>query len=61
MGFGIKWRNLILEFLSQSRPAILINGSPSREFGVQRGLKQGDCHGVIFRSRINPCSSLVPR
>jgi len=43
MGFGIKWRNLILECLSQSRPAILINGSPSREyFGVQRGLKHGD-------------------
>jgi hypothetical protein len=48
MGFGIKWRNFILECLSQSRPAILINGSPSREFGVQRGLKHGDPLNFTF-------------
>lgn len=48
MGFGIKWRNLILECLSQSRPAILINGSPRREFGVQRGLKHGDPLNFTF-------------
>ncbi|XP_061983093.1 uncharacterized protein LOC133702794 [Populus nigra] len=42
MGFGSHWRNLIFECLSTSKLAILINGSPSREFSMERGLRQGD-------------------
>jgi hypothetical protein len=42
MGFGPHWRKLIFECLSTSKLAILINGSPSREFSLERGLRQGD-------------------
>ncbi|XP_073263045.1 uncharacterized protein [Populus alba] len=42
MGFGSHWRKLIFECLSTSKLAILINGSPSREFSLERGLRQGD-------------------
>jgi hypothetical protein len=42
MGFGSAWRKLIYERLSAAKTAILINGSPSPEFSLQRGLRQGD-------------------
>ena len=42
MGFGSHWRKLIFECMSTSKLAILINGSPSREFSMERGLRQGD-------------------
>jgi len=42
MGFGSPWRKLIFECLSTSKLAILINSSPSREFSLKRGLRQGD-------------------
>jgi len=41
MGFGSHWKKLIFEFLSTSKLAILINGSPSREFSMKRGFRQG--------------------
>ncbi|GKV02903.1 hypothetical protein SLEP1_g15281 [Rubroshorea leprosula] len=42
MGFGIRWRNWIHECLSTTRISILINGSPTKEFSVGKGLRQGD-------------------
>ncbi|KAJ7009510.1 hypothetical protein NC653_000258 [Populus alba x Populus x berolinensis] len=42
MRFGRKWRNMIYECLSSSKLSVLINGSPSKEFYVWRGLRQGD-------------------
>ena len=42
MGFGSVWRKLIYECLSAAKTAILINGSSSPEFSLQRGLRQGD-------------------
>jgi hypothetical protein len=42
MDFGSHSRKLIFECLSTSKLAILINGSPSREFSMERGLRQGD-------------------
>ncbi|GKV52656.1 hypothetical protein SLEP1_g59229 [Rubroshorea leprosula] len=41
-GFGIKWRGWIMECLSTARISILVNGSPTREFEVGKGLRQGD-------------------
>ncbi|GJX47191.1 putative RNA-directed DNA polymerase [Tanacetum coccineum] len=40
MGFGVKWRDCILCCLHSG--SILINGSPSKEFKLSKGLKQGD-------------------
>jgi len=48
MGFGSHSRKLIFESLSTSKLAILINGSPSREFSMERGLRQGDTLSPFF-------------
>ncbi|KAJ9567392.1 LOW QUALITY PROTEIN: hypothetical protein OSB04_003358, partial [Centaurea solstitialis] len=41
MGFGVKWRNWISACLRSSRISILLNGSPTKEFPMERGLRQG--------------------
>ncbi|GJW59088.1 putative RNA-directed DNA polymerase, eukaryota, reverse transcriptase zinc-binding domain protein [Tanacetum coccineum] len=42
MGFGGKWRNWISSCLSSASISVMINGSPSKEFKMERGLRQGD-------------------
>ncbi|GJT52207.1 RNA-directed DNA polymerase, eukaryota, reverse transcriptase zinc-binding domain protein, partial [Tanacetum coccineum] len=42
LGFGIRWRNWINNGLMSARTSILINGNPSSEFSLKRGLRQGD-------------------
>ncbi|GKV45295.1 hypothetical protein SLEP1_g52400 [Rubroshorea leprosula] len=42
MGFGVKWRKWIRECLSTARISILLNGSPTSEFSISKGLRQGD-------------------
>ncbi|GJV68126.1 RNA-directed DNA polymerase, eukaryota, reverse transcriptase zinc-binding domain protein [Tanacetum coccineum] len=42
LGFGLKWRSWIKTCLSSSRAFILVNGSPTFEFSINRGLRQGD-------------------
>ncbi|GKA38784.1 putative RNA-directed DNA polymerase, eukaryota, reverse transcriptase zinc-binding domain protein [Tanacetum coccineum] len=42
MGFGAKWLKWIYACLSSTSVSILINGSPSKEFPMKRGLRQGD-------------------
>ncbi|XP_071694715.1 uncharacterized protein [Rutidosis leptorrhynchoides] len=42
MGFGKKWRKWILACLQSATISILINGSPTREFSIGRGVRQGD-------------------
>ncbi|GJR20209.1 putative RNA-directed DNA polymerase, eukaryota, reverse transcriptase zinc-binding domain protein [Tanacetum coccineum] len=42
LGFGLKWRSWILACLESSRTSILVNGSPTSEFSIKRGLRQGD-------------------
>ncbi|MCI32279.1 RNA-directed DNA polymerase (Reverse transcriptase), partial [Trifolium medium] len=40
MHFPTKWRNWIRECISTSWVSVLINGSPSKEFKMERGLRQ---------------------
>ncbi|GKV17695.1 hypothetical protein SLEP1_g28164 [Rubroshorea leprosula] len=42
IGFGMKWRGWIRECLSTARISVLVNGSPTEEFVMGRGLRQGD-------------------
>ncbi|GJZ69741.1 putative RNA-directed DNA polymerase, eukaryota, reverse transcriptase zinc-binding domain protein [Tanacetum coccineum] len=42
IGFGSKWRTWIKACLESANTSILVNGSPTSEFSVKRGLRQGD-------------------
>ncbi|KAK3195492.1 hypothetical protein Dsin_026802 [Dipteronia sinensis] len=42
MGFGLKWRQWVNCCISTPTMSVLVNGSPTEEFTVERGLRQGD-------------------
>ncbi|KAK0595713.1 hypothetical protein LWI29_009285 [Acer saccharum] len=42
MGFGVKWRRWIECCVSTPRLSVLVNGKPTSEFGLEKGLRQGD-------------------
>ncbi|GKD45668.1 putative RNA-directed DNA polymerase, eukaryota, reverse transcriptase zinc-binding domain protein [Tanacetum coccineum] len=42
MGFTLKWRSWIQGCLNSAYGSVLINGSPTKEFKIQKGLRQGD-------------------
>lgn len=42
MQFGVTWRHWIRGCLSSSRASVLVNGTPSDEYPISKGVKQGD-------------------
>lgn len=42
MNFPMEWRKWIMSCISTASASILVNGSPSSTFNLQRGLRQGD-------------------
>jgi hypothetical protein len=42
MNFPLKWMNWISAMLRASCASVLVNGSPTQEFGCYQGLRQGD-------------------
>lgn len=42
MGFGIKWRRWISGCLTSARASVIVNGSPTYEFEMTKGVRQGD-------------------
>ncbi|XP_071687047.1 uncharacterized protein [Rutidosis leptorrhynchoides] len=42
MGFGEKWRKWMFACLSSASISILVNGSPTSEFKLERGVRQDD-------------------
>ncbi|KAK3219240.1 hypothetical protein Dsin_013210 [Dipteronia sinensis] len=42
MGFGERWRNWMMNCICTPELSVLVNGSPTAEFGVEKGLRQGD-------------------
>ncbi|KAJ9567589.1 hypothetical protein OSB04_003555 [Centaurea solstitialis] len=42
MGFGIRWRACVKGLISTAKSSVLINGVPTKEFRVEKGVRQGD-------------------
>ncbi|MCI32812.1 LINE-1 reverse transcriptase like, partial [Trifolium medium] len=42
MGFSDKWRRWIMTCVRSATASVLVNGSPTNEFEMGRGLRQGD-------------------
>jgi len=42
MNFPTLWRKWILECVGTASTSVLVNGSPTEEFPIERGLRQGD-------------------
>lgn len=42
MGFNIVWIDWMKEFYSTAHVSVLVNGSPSDTFHMERGVRQGD-------------------
>ncbi|XP_058725894.1 uncharacterized protein LOC131597202 [Vicia villosa] len=42
MGFGEKWRGWMEKLVFKSHMSVLVNGSPTKDFEVGKGLRQGD-------------------
>nr|KYP55804.1 LINE-1 reverse transcriptase isogeny [Cajanus cajan] len=42
LGFGLLWRKWVKALVQTSSLSMLVNGSPTEEFYVEKGLKQGD-------------------
>lgn len=42
MNFGLTWRSWIRGCLSSATVSVLLNGSPTKQFRVERGVRQGD-------------------
>ena len=48
MGFPTLWRKWIKECVGTATTSVLVNGSPTDEFSLGRGLRQGDPHSPFL-------------
>jgi len=48
MSFPMFWRKWIKECVSTAIDSVLVNGSPTEEFQLKRGMRQGDPHSPFL-------------
>ncbi|KAK2654112.1 hypothetical protein Ddye_013968 [Dipteronia dyeriana] len=62
MGFGWNWRQWIMHCISSPAISVLVNGSPTREFGLERGLRPGDpLSHLLFNVLVEGLSALIKK
>ncbi|KAK2659274.1 hypothetical protein Ddye_005807 [Dipteronia dyeriana] len=60
MGFRDKWRGWICNCILSPLLSVLVNGNPTSQFGVERGLRQGDpLFPFLFNIVVEGLSSLI--
>ncbi|KAK3227716.1 hypothetical protein Dsin_007578 [Dipteronia sinensis] len=62
MGFRDRWRGWMRDCITTPTLSILVNGSPTDQFGVERGLRQGDMLSpILFNIAIEALNCLFKK